>query len=108
MPDMRTPRLYPVAFFPATIDLMTHTYEADVRGGYRPVDPRHRGTISLNCPYADCTSPLVWDVSRAYLSISRFKCPHCHNRSSGHRDATGTIVESSPEMPQTRPVQRHH
>ena len=84
-------RLYPVKFFPATDDLEKHAYAPDARGGFRPVDPAHIGTISLACPYADCGAPLVWDVSASYLSVSRFQCDTGHRKSISDPDRKGVV-----------------
>jgi hypothetical protein len=94
---MRTtphPRLYPVQFFPATLDLTAPTYESDARGGYHPIDPEHRGAYSFLCPHTACGKPLVWDVSQRYLGLSHFQCPACHQKSSGNRKAKGIIADA--------------
>ena len=89
MPGKQLPKVYPVKFFPTTVRLGTRTYDPDPRGGFRPRDQHHSGSISLTCPYPDCGAPLVWDVSGGYLGISYFKCDKCHRQSSGDAHAKG-------------------
>jgi hypothetical protein len=94
MRSIPRPHLFPVLFFPATVNLTAQTYEPDARGGYHPIDPEHRGSYCLVCPHAACGQPLVWDVSQRYLGLSHFQCPACHQKSSGDAKAKGIIAAS--------------
>jgi hypothetical protein len=53
----------------------------DGAGGYRPILPAARGTVSEPCPH--CGAPLVREGTNALIRRSVFGCEKCHMPSGG-------------------------